>query len=447
MRDVGGEKGLLSSWKEIADYLGCDRRTCLRWEANLGLPIHRMKGISRSRVFAYKEELNTWRRQALGKNLGDIAKGPSESCVVSKRSKRGYYWFLPVFTCIIIAIVIGRTGSDQPANFKILGSRLVILDKDGIERWHFDTNIENLQSERVYKNQFMIRKPSPQGRPLLPLVIIKDINQDNKKEVLFSTKTLDEYGEGELYCFSNKGRQLWRFKEWPELQFGEKVYSPDYRIMGFEASDINDDGRSEILIIAAHMQDFPSMLVVLNHQGKKIGEFTNCGRIHDLAYADLERGGSKELLIAGVNNEYGKGFLAVFDTALIKGCSPQQGPEYISKDLGEGSERYYVLFPRTDVDIVENWMMEGLETIHILKNHRIRLEPSHSQISFELDSKMRILDVKDSHVFENKHREFLASGKIKSTLNDEYWNSLRRGLQYWDGKGWTLIPTVNLLKN
>jgi hypothetical protein len=54
---------LLTSWKEIADSLGYEARTCLRWEKKLGLPVHRIDPeSSRSRVFAYQEELDDWLR-------------------------------------------------------------------------------------------------------------------------------------------------------------------------------------------------------------------------------------------------------------------------------------------------------------------------------------------------------------------------------------------------
>ena len=55
----------LASWKEIAVYLGCDERTCLRWEKKLGLPVHRMEGVFKSRVFAYRDELDRWMRERI----------------------------------------------------------------------------------------------------------------------------------------------------------------------------------------------------------------------------------------------------------------------------------------------------------------------------------------------------------------------------------------------
>ncbi len=53
----------LESWKEISEFLGRDVRTCSRWAKELNLPIHRVNGASpRSKVFAYRAELEAWLR-------------------------------------------------------------------------------------------------------------------------------------------------------------------------------------------------------------------------------------------------------------------------------------------------------------------------------------------------------------------------------------------------
>ena len=50
----------LDSWKAIADYLGRDVRTLLRWEKERGLPVHRVPGGKRQAVFAFVSELDEW---------------------------------------------------------------------------------------------------------------------------------------------------------------------------------------------------------------------------------------------------------------------------------------------------------------------------------------------------------------------------------------------------
>lgn len=54
---------ILHSWKSIAAYLEKDVRTCSRWARELELPVHRVNGeSSRSKVFAYRAEIDEWLR-------------------------------------------------------------------------------------------------------------------------------------------------------------------------------------------------------------------------------------------------------------------------------------------------------------------------------------------------------------------------------------------------
>jgi TolB-like protein len=53
----------LESWKEIAAYLNRSVRTVRRWEAAEGLPVHRHMHQSLASVYAYKPELDAWRKR------------------------------------------------------------------------------------------------------------------------------------------------------------------------------------------------------------------------------------------------------------------------------------------------------------------------------------------------------------------------------------------------
>jgi len=50
----------LDSWKEIAAFFGRDERTVRRWEKESALPVHRVPGAAKGRVFAYASELDLW---------------------------------------------------------------------------------------------------------------------------------------------------------------------------------------------------------------------------------------------------------------------------------------------------------------------------------------------------------------------------------------------------
>ena len=50
----------LDSWKEIASFFARDERTARRWEKEHALPVHRIPGGAKGRVFAYESELREW---------------------------------------------------------------------------------------------------------------------------------------------------------------------------------------------------------------------------------------------------------------------------------------------------------------------------------------------------------------------------------------------------
>ena len=60
------DKGnILESWKAIAAYLDRNVRTCQLWEHDHGLPVHRLDGSPKARVFAYPVELDRWLHEKL----------------------------------------------------------------------------------------------------------------------------------------------------------------------------------------------------------------------------------------------------------------------------------------------------------------------------------------------------------------------------------------------
>lgn len=50
----------LDTWNEIATFLGVTVRTAMRWEHERGLPVHRVPGGEKQRVFAYAKDLTIW---------------------------------------------------------------------------------------------------------------------------------------------------------------------------------------------------------------------------------------------------------------------------------------------------------------------------------------------------------------------------------------------------
>ena len=67
---------LLTSWKEIACYLGKGVRTVQRWEQQFGLPVRRPNERVKGIVHATREELDLWLAQQWSHRPRELALSP-----------------------------------------------------------------------------------------------------------------------------------------------------------------------------------------------------------------------------------------------------------------------------------------------------------------------------------------------------------------------------------
>jgi cell division protein ZapA (FtsZ GTPase activity inhibitor) len=81
---------VLNSWKEIAAHLGRGVRTVQRWEHDLGLPVRRPRGTSRSAVVAFAEELDAWLRSAPRSEVGPAAVEQPAALVTTARQSMAH---------------------------------------------------------------------------------------------------------------------------------------------------------------------------------------------------------------------------------------------------------------------------------------------------------------------------------------------------------------------
>ena len=73
----------LRSWKAIASYLGCSVRSARRWEAEEGLPVHRLMHKSQGSVYAYPAELDAWLNRDEHKASGSASGASDERASIA----------------------------------------------------------------------------------------------------------------------------------------------------------------------------------------------------------------------------------------------------------------------------------------------------------------------------------------------------------------------------
>ena len=96
------DRGILDSWKEISVYLDRSQKPCQRWENEYALPVHRLDGSPKARVFAYKDEIDRWK--------SDLARNKKTS------TRSSHLWIVAVVVIALVLpaiIYITRSGSNS----------------------------------------------------------------------------------------------------------------------------------------------------------------------------------------------------------------------------------------------------------------------------------------------------------------------------------------------
>ena len=92
---------VLESWKEISDYLKRTVKTCRRWEQELELPVRRLDGTPKARVFAYKDELDVWLEDKL--NNKDLS--TTKYLRIAKTKPKKLWIILPISLALILFVI------------------------------------------------------------------------------------------------------------------------------------------------------------------------------------------------------------------------------------------------------------------------------------------------------------------------------------------------------
>jgi tetratricopeptide (TPR) repeat protein len=85
VQEVRAPNRRLDSWKAIAAFFDRDERTVKRWEKERSLPVHRLPGGSRARVFAFTGELERW-MHSLESSPADFVAAAEDSDILEAKS-------------------------------------------------------------------------------------------------------------------------------------------------------------------------------------------------------------------------------------------------------------------------------------------------------------------------------------------------------------------------
>jgi hypothetical protein len=331
------------------------------------------------------------------------------------------------------------TVDRNPAYTRAQDEFFVVLNENGDELWK--------------KNIGSGFEGGPGQMPVSSLSAVADVDGDGKREVLF---LVPEPGIPigrvikSLVCYDPNGNERWRFKYHPEMVFGRDSFSGDYVFEAPLLLDHSDnDGRQEIVFVAHHGTWWPSVVGRIDAKnGTILSEYWHPGWIKVLPEV-IDENGIKRIIGAGYNNAFGKSALVVLDSRRVGGHAPATA-EFTPQGIGEATEVFYALLPKTDLDMLGSY---NPSASFIYRNSRGLIEVQSARtvpgektveggvietvrviVYFYFDSGLNCVDVKLGDDFINYHTRLEKQGKLTKKLDAQYLEELRRGVEYWDGE-------------
>jgi hypothetical protein len=472
----------LTGWKDIAAHFGRSVRTVERWEADLGMPVHRMPTGKGETVYAFAGELERWQETldtatagregkfgadvasaratdagdggesapsgppAKGETVGRINATPSGRFLprFARAGRHRVAWVMAALFLATIAGLIAWTGRHaapadarhQPSDYQVRGSVLTVLGPDGAILWTYTFEFPLLRS--VYDEYRKSGKP---------IVLFDDINRDGNKEVLFVSNPADKSSRG-LYCFSWDGRVLFQHSVSRTVQFGRTVYAGPWRAAYIYVSDRVGGGKW-VWLVSFHFESSPAVLDKLGAGGAPAGEYWSYGHITTVEPNTLN--GTRVVLVGSTNEEQQGGALAVLDEANPGGSAPAEADSFrCQRGCPEGHPLAFLVFPILDVaKSIEGKASvtravandAGSISVMVLQSPGTIVpddEKDAASSYYELDAQFRVRSARLNERWPYIHKLFEGKGLVapqaESAADKGLWEVLR-----WDGSRFVRI--------
>lgn len=181
----------LNSWKEIAEYIGRNVRTVIRWEQEGGLPVHRIPVGHRRAVFAYRHEIDCWLqkgRETTDESAGVLADSPATGLapkvrfpvaitaplsldldllsrkIRSQRKRTKVFWRLGVVAGLVALAMTAWVRWLMPPRFEFASETQIT--SDGAPKTGLVTDGSNLYFGEWHEGRIILSSVSVNGGPV-----------------------------------------------------------------------------------------------------------------------------------------------------------------------------------------------------------------------------------------------------------------------------------------
>ncbi|MBI5475554.1 MAG: VCBS repeat-containing protein [Ignavibacteriales bacterium] len=310
---------------------------------------------------------------------------------------------------------------------------IVVYNKKGEE-----INRKHIGSQFDYDQTLY---PDDRKKPIQFIDVI-DIDNDGYSEIIavFGWASINKL-DNCIICYDHQLNEKWRYSFTHRAKFGQEWITANYRITRMMIGDFDKDGKKEIIAIALNKTSYPSAIITLDTEtGTEKEIYWNSGFILKIDHKDIDNDGFEELFFGGVNNGHNLAALLILDPRYMNGHSPAP-IDYTPAETSKGKEKYYILFPCLDIGKFAHQMRNQISEIDFPQNGEMRIGNGAVISSNEVlgvihkfDFRMNCIHVSGGDLFEKYHQKLEAEGKLKTKIDTQYYENLRKGVQYWDGE-------------
>jgi hypothetical protein len=282
-------------------------------------------------------------------------------------------------------------------------------------------------------------------------IFTADTDQDGKNEIYCI------YGEipgnpnlNAVFCYNADGSERWKYQFHANIQFGGEDFSDTYYFNSILADDFDRDGVVEVIAEAEHSQSFPNVVLRLDgRNGTLLGEYWHAGNIEFMAHKDIDHDGVKEIFLTNRSSLYGAAPVVVLDPRHMNGYAPVPS-DRAPKGLSPGTEKYYILLPRTGLETSKDFLSSASEAVYFKNDSTIeviaydRLKDGNSfAVHYYFDSAMQCVKIFISEPNRLLYRRLRKEGVPLKELNEKYIEDLKSGMNYWNGEMFVNKPSMN----
>jgi hypothetical protein len=327
---------------------------------------------------------------------------------------------------IVIFVSYYINFDNNPYQISYTSSSYLIENQSGKLLWDYPTN-KNLD---IYSKELL---------SLDHMVI--DYDNDGINEVL-----LNDSDTHSLKLFSNSKEEIWKFRfKYSGLRTNEELFSNNYSSMRLVGLDLSSEPTT-IIGFAQQLPFYPTALFKLDlTTGERLGDILwHSGGIIYGNVDDFDEDGVDEVICTAINNGLKRAVLFSIEVDKLNGRSPSDKAHRFEEfDLAEFDQ--YILLPTPDYFeydfpnyfIPTSFMIDNAN--QILKTAIVKrgvFKDDGVKVGIEFNREFYPINILIYDKYITERDKLVKKGILDHPFSnrDEYIDSLRNQMKYWDGK-------------